>query len=94
MLVATGEVLAVTPAARLSVAVAGGHGPDTYLTWAIRPSGAGSVVRLTVDEVGDARAAELEDDWLPALADLHAVLAPAAGAGTAAEPDVSRRAAP
>jgi uncharacterized protein YndB with AHSA1/START domain len=89
MPVASGEVLAATPGERLSLAIDGGHGPDTYLTWTIRPSraGTGSLVGLAVDEPGgDADRAAVEDDWLPVLADLHALLAADAG--------VTRRAAP
>jgi uncharacterized protein YndB with AHSA1/START domain len=73
-----GEVLAVEPGARLSVAIEGGHGPDTYLTWTIRALDGGSVVRLYVDEPGgasDDERREVEDAWLPVLADLHALLA-------------------
>src|SRR5262245_5701150 len=91
MPIATGEVLAAAPGERLSLAIDGGHGPDTYLTWTIRPGrdGAGSLVHLAVDEPwGDSRRAEVEDDWLPALADLHALLAADADA------EIRRRAAP
>jgi uncharacterized protein YndB with AHSA1/START domain len=82
MPVASGEVLAATPGERLSLAIDGGHGPDTYLTWTIRPgrAGTGSLVGLAVDEPGgDADRAAVEDDWLPVLADLHALLAADAG---------------
>jgi uncharacterized protein YndB with AHSA1/START domain len=75
---ATGEVLAAEPGARLSLALEGGHGADTYLTWTIRRGAGGSVVRLVVDEPdgdGEADEAEVEDVWLPVLADLHALLA-------------------
>jgi uncharacterized protein YndB with AHSA1/START domain len=105
MLIATGEVLAATPGERLSLAIEGGHGPDTYLTWTIRPAAAhgGAVVGLAVDELadgkdGDADARAVEDDWLPPLADLHALLAAEAGDTDAGDADagtvVSRRAAP
>jgi uncharacterized protein YndB with AHSA1/START domain len=78
MLVATGEVLAATPGEHLSLAIDGGNGPDTYLTWTIRPgrAGTGSLVGLTIDEPwGVLDRAAVEDDWLPALAELEALLA-------------------
>jgi len=71
-----GEVLNATTAERLSLVVDGGHGPDTYLTWTIRPVGAGSVVRLYVDSPGGAvDEDEVEEHWLPVMADLFALLA-------------------
>lgn len=74
---ATGDVVAIVPGERLSYAIDGGLGPATYLTWTVRPTGGGSIVRLAVDDAdagpGDGR--EAEDTWLPVLADLHAVLA-------------------
>jgi uncharacterized protein YndB with AHSA1/START domain len=74
---ARGEVLDVTPPRRLALAVDGGHGPATYLTWEIRGTDGGSIVRLDVDEpvtAGD-DGREAEDVWLPVLAGLQAVLA-------------------
>jgi uncharacterized protein YndB with AHSA1/START domain len=75
---ATGDVVAVEPGERLSYAIHGGLGPATYLTWTVRASGAGSIVRLAVDDAQAGTGAdgrEAEDTWLPVLADLHAVLA-------------------
>jgi len=71
-----GEVLHAVVAERLSLTIDGGHGPDTYLTWTIRPVGTGSVVRLYIDQPGGAiDEVEVEDHWLPVMADLYALLA-------------------
>jgi uncharacterized protein YndB with AHSA1/START domain len=79
---ARGEVLDVTPPRRLALAVDGGHGPATYLTWEIRAVDGGSIVHLDVDEpveAGDG-GREAEEAWLPVLAGLQAlVAAPVAG---------------
>ena len=74
---ARGEVLDVTPPRRLALAVDGGHGPATYLTWEIRATDGGTIVHLDVDEPIEAGddGKEAEDVWLPVLAGLQALLA-------------------
>ncbi len=51
-------------------------GGCTYLTWELRESPAGTVVRLTVEEPDSCASddQEFEDAWLPALRALEAVL--------------------
>jgi uncharacterized protein YndB with AHSA1/START domain len=70
-----GEVLYADPPHRLSVTVEDGSGPCTYLTWQIRPTDEGTVLRLDVEEShpGD-DGTELEDVWLPVLRRLSDVL--------------------
>jgi uncharacterized protein YndB with AHSA1/START domain len=72
----TGQVLHVEPERRLSLTVEDESGSCTFLTWTLRPSGAGTVVRLQVEECDGASTSEddLEDVWLPALERLAALL--------------------
>ncbi|HET6950131.1 MAG TPA: SRPBCC domain-containing protein [Acidimicrobiales bacterium] len=74
----SGEVVAVVPGRRLSLALDGGFGPATYLTWTVRPGPGGAIVRLVVDDADPDPAEDgrdLEDAWLPVLARLQDVLA-------------------
>jgi uncharacterized protein YndB with AHSA1/START domain len=70
-----GQVLYADPPYRLSVTVEDGSGPCTYLTWQIRATDEGTVLRLDVEEShpGD-DGTELEDVWLPVLRRLSDVL--------------------
>ncbi len=71
----SGEVLAAQEPHRLSYSVRAGEGqPDTYVTWEILGDGAGSVVRLYVDEPGER---EVEPAWLDVVSRLEATLASA-----------------
>jgi uncharacterized protein YndB with AHSA1/START domain len=75
---ARGDVVAAEPNSRLSLAIEGGHGPATIVTWELRAAAGGTVVRLYVDEPGDEDAGErqeVEDTWLASLADLQGILA-------------------
>jgi uncharacterized protein YndB with AHSA1/START domain len=73
----TGQVLFSEPPYKLSWTIEDeASGTCTYLTWDLRTTRDGTVVRLRVDEdhAGPADDEELEDAWLPALAALEAVL--------------------
>jgi uncharacterized protein YndB with AHSA1/START domain len=73
-----GDVVVADPSRRLSLAIEGGHGPATIVTWELRPAAGGTVVRLYVDEPGDETVDErheVEDAWLASLADLQGILA-------------------
>ena len=75
----SGRVLFSAPPYTLSMTIEDeASGTCTYLTWSLRASEAGTIVRLRVDEpdAGPAAEEELEDVWLPALAALDAVLQP------------------
>ncbi|MCU1591091.1 MAG: hypothetical protein JWP11_2347 [Frankiales bacterium] len=71
-----GQVLRADPPYRLSVTVEDASGTCTYLTWTVRETEAGTVLRLDVEEAGPAPTAadELEDVWLPVLQRLAEVL--------------------
>jgi uncharacterized protein YndB with AHSA1/START domain len=79
LVVAYGDVIAAEPPSRLSYALDGGHGPATYITWELRPTTAGSIVHLYVDEFDGDDAAEVEDNWLPLLARFQVMLCPSGG---------------
>ncbi len=72
-----GEVLAAEEPRRLSYSLRAGDGqPETYVTWEILGDGAGSVVRLYVDEPAGVDAdAETESAWLGVTARLESFLA-------------------
>ena len=72
----SGEVLAAEEPRRLSYSLRAGDGqPEIYVTWEILGDGAGSVVRLYVDEPGAPDAdAETESAWLRVVARLESVL--------------------
>lgn len=73
----SGHVLWSEPPHKLSLTIEDeGSGTCTYLTWQLRASSCGTVVRLCVEECDAAPsdAEELEDSWLPALAGLESVL--------------------
>ena len=77
--VLSGEVLASEEPRRLSYTVRADAGqPATYVTWEILGAGAGSVVRLYVDEPGEpadlGTASDVESAWLHVVADLESVL--------------------
>jgi uncharacterized protein YndB with AHSA1/START domain len=72
-----GEVLWAARPTRLSYLIDGA--PDagaTYLTWLVRPTADGCVVRLHVEEplTGSEDEDDLEDAWLPLLDALRRVL--------------------
>ena len=80
--VLVGEVLAAAEPHRLSYAFQAGEGqPATYVTWEIWAAGAGSLVRLWVDEPDDLTSpgpgAEAAAAWTDVLDGLAAVLVPA-----------------
>jgi uncharacterized protein YndB with AHSA1/START domain len=68
-----GQVLHADPPYRLSVTVEDISGTCTYLTWSVRGSDDGTVVRLDVEE-RDSSESDLEDVWLPVLDRLAEVL--------------------
>jgi len=74
-----GHVVCSRPNERLSYALgADPNDPPVYLTWLIRSTSAGCVIRLEVDELesADAKGSEdAEDTWLPILAALQRELA-------------------
>lgn len=71
-----GQVLRADPPYRLSLTVEDGSGTCTYLTWQVRESDDGTVVRLDVEESDAVGCCEndLEDVWLPVLQRLGDVL--------------------
>lgn len=84
----SGQVLAVEPDRLLSYVLDEVSGAATYLTWTLRPTSGGTVIRLRVDET-DAYAGceeDLEDIWLPVLERLVVMLTPAAPAPRASDP--------
>jgi uncharacterized protein YndB with AHSA1/START domain len=84
----TGQVLAVETDRILSYVLDEASGAATYLSWTLRPTAGGTVVRLRVDET-DAYAGcedDLEDVWLPVLERLVVMLTPAAPASQASDP--------
>ncbi len=76
---AIGWVLHARCHERLSYLLQAGQGdPPTFLTWLLRPVPGGCVVRLEVDEVGNADTPqEAENVWLPVLAALQLLVNPA-----------------
>ncbi|MDX6198721.1 MAG: Activator of Hsp90 ATPase 1-like protein [Actinomycetota bacterium] len=64
-----GQVLHADPPYRLSVTVEDSSGTCTYLTWRLRQTDHGTVVRLDVEEAqaSAGSADELEEVWLPVL---------------------------
>jgi uncharacterized protein YndB with AHSA1/START domain len=75
----TGQVLAVRHGESLAYAIDDLSGSATYLTWTLRATAAGCVVRLRVDETDAALGSEedVEDIWLPVVERLAEVLRPA-----------------
>jgi uncharacterized protein YndB with AHSA1/START domain len=71
--IAYGEVLQAVPHERLVIALDGGCGPATYLTWEIHRTPAGCEVRLAIDEFGEPDE-ETELVWPPILIRLQASL--------------------
>jgi uncharacterized protein YndB with AHSA1/START domain len=80
---AIGHVVHARCGERLSYLLQAGPGDSpVYLTWRLRPTSGGSVVRLEVDEVDHADSAQdAEDLWLPVLAALQTLVNPAARSG-------------
>lgn len=75
----SGEVLAAEEPRRLSYSVRADDGqPATYVTWEIVDDGAGSLVRLFVDEPGEPvgleAGADVESAWLHVVTALESVL--------------------
>ncbi len=74
-----GQVVCSRPNERLSYALrADPNDPPVYLTWLIRSTSDGCVLRLAVDELESADATgseDAEDTWLPILAALQRELA-------------------
>jgi uncharacterized protein YndB with AHSA1/START domain len=72
-----GSVLHVDPPQLLSYTLEDtGSGTCTYLTWSLRATERGTVVRLQVEEAGAGTAAgELDEVWLPVLDRLAGLLA-------------------
>jgi uncharacterized protein YndB with AHSA1/START domain len=69
----TGEVLAAQPPHRLSYTLDDPPGsPSVYVTWELRRTGDGTIIRLNVDEpwplAGSSE--DLESAWLPVLSGL------------------------
>ena len=72
-----GRVLHAEAPRRLSfVLQASADDPSVYLTWQLRQTAGGCVVRLQIDEVDDYASDddEIENIWLPVLASLQALL--------------------
>ena len=84
----TGQVLAVEPDSLLSYVLDESSGAATYLTWTLRATSGGTVVRLRVDETDAYPGCEedLEDIWLPVLERLVVMLTPAEPASRASGP--------
>jgi hypothetical protein len=76
---AIGCVLHARHHERLSYLLQAGPGdPPAYLTWLLRPTPGGCVVRLEIDEPGIADSPQdAEDVWLPVLAALQRLVNPA-----------------
>jgi uncharacterized protein YndB with AHSA1/START domain len=72
--VAYGEVLHAEVNRRLVIALDGGSGPATYLSWEITSTSAGAEVLLAIDEFGDEPDDDTEIVWRPILARLQATL--------------------
>jgi uncharacterized protein YndB with AHSA1/START domain len=72
----TGQVLHSHEPTLLSLTIEDPCGSCTYLTWQLRAACAGTVIRLTVEELGGEPEdlEQLEDAWLPALRALEHVL--------------------
>jgi uncharacterized protein YndB with AHSA1/START domain len=84
----SGQVLAVEADRLLSYVLDEVSGAATYLTWTLRPTSGGTVIRLRVDETDayDGCEEDLEDIWLPVLERLVVMLTPAAPASQASDP--------
>jgi uncharacterized protein YndB with AHSA1/START domain len=84
----SGQVLAVQVDRLLSYVLDEVSGAATYLTWTLRPTSGGTVIRLRVDETDayDGCEEDLEDIWLPVLERLVVMLTPAAPASQASDP--------
>ena len=76
-----GQVLHADPPYRLSVSVEDDSGSTTFLTWQIRSTDEGTVVRLDVAEspASSTTDEDLEDVWLPVLHRLGDLLRETAG---------------
>jgi len=76
---AVGCVLHARSHERLSYLLQAGPGdPPAYLTWLLRPTPGGCVVRLEIDEPDTASTPQdAEDVWLPVLAALQLLVDPA-----------------
>jgi uncharacterized protein YndB with AHSA1/START domain len=70
----TGQVLSVERNQTLAFAIEQGLGPCRFISWDLRQCSAGTVVRLTVDEVDGDSEDEAEDTWLPVLSALQSQL--------------------
>lgn len=68
-----GQVLHADPPYRLTVTVEDDSGTCTYLTWQLRQSDDGTVLRLDVEET-QAGSEDLEDVWLPVVQRLGELL--------------------
>ncbi|MEP7023744.1 MAG: SRPBCC domain-containing protein [Actinomycetota bacterium] len=84
----SGRVLHACEPSRLSYILRGGPGdPPVYLTWQVRPSPGGCIIRLQVDEINLADCDEdAEVVWLPVLAALQELLARDPQAQPSADP--------
>jgi uncharacterized protein YndB with AHSA1/START domain len=69
-----GQVLSVERNQKLAFAIEQGLGPCRFISWDLRQCSAGTVVRLTVDEVDGDSEDEAEDTWLPVLSALQSQL--------------------
>lgn len=69
-----GTILFVAGPHRVSYSFEDPSGPATYLTWEIRPTSTGSVVRLSVDDSEATTDHEAEAVWLPVVNRLQADL--------------------
>ncbi len=70
----SGQVLSVEPPWTVVFAIEQGLGPCRFISWDLRDSAEGTVVRLTVDEVDGDSEEEAEDTWLPVLLSLQTLL--------------------
>jgi uncharacterized protein YndB with AHSA1/START domain len=77
----TGEVLTAERPRRLSYTLDDPPGsPSVYVTWELRGTGDGTIIRLSVDEPWPLTSSteDLESAWLPVLSSLVKHLEPAA----------------
>jgi uncharacterized protein YndB with AHSA1/START domain len=74
----TGRVLYASSRKRLSYLLRSGpEDPPTYVTWLLRPTPAGSAIRLEIYEVDDAGSPqEAEDVWRPVFTALQLLVNP------------------
>ena len=69
-----GEAIWVDPPRSLSFAIEQGTAPCRIIGWELRPHPIGTIVRLSVDDVDGDCEEEVEDVWLPVVADLQRLL--------------------